>query len=55
MLIQLLKKKISFNLKIYLFLFKSKAILTINLEKSTETYLDFWQELVENNPDIDKL
>ena len=29
--------------------------MIFNMEKSTELYLDFWQELIENNPDIDKL
>ena len=29
--------------------------MMLNMEKSTEIYLDFWLELIENNPDIDKL
>ena len=27
----------------------------LNIEKSLGQYLDFWRELIEENPDIEKL
>ena len=31
------------------------GLFTTSIEKSLGQYLDFWRELIEENPDIEKL